>query len=120
MKYSCDIEGLEHNYIELSDVWSRKQATEFLTADSDKYLALLKAKIIALSLDCVEGPPVTSAEDLTDDALDDLDMRVFHWLKIIPRGHVQNVLNLGEASGRRSYVTVGETAARMNASPLLN
>lgn len=117
MKYTCDIEGLEHNFVELSDVWSRKQAVAFLSADSDEYLNLLKAKIVAMSLDCVDGEPITDASALTNNALDDIDMRVFHWLKIIPRGHVQNILNLGEASGRRSYVAVGEKAAQVRTSP---
>jgi hypothetical protein len=117
MRYSCDIEGLEHNYIELSDVWSKKQIEAFLDADIEANLVLLRPKIVSLSLARVDGEPITSADQVTNDSLEEIDFRVFHWFKVALVVHVTSMKKLGEASGWRLIAIVGETATRTKTSP---
>ncbi len=117
MKYDCDIPGLEHNFIELRDDWSRGQVREFWTAKGEEYIALIAKKITAAHLDVPDGEPLTSGEQLTVDALDTVDSRVFQWFMVVPVAHVQALGDMGEAARRRLLSSTGESTAPTTDSP---
>ncbi len=117
MKYDCDIPGLEHNFIELRDDWSRGQVREFWTAKGEDYFALIAKKTTAVHLDVPDGEPVTDPTQLTVAALDAIDSRVFQWFMAVPVAHVQALGDMGEAARRRLLDSKGESTAPTTDSP---
>lgn len=120
MRYTCDVEGCAGNFIELSDAWSRREQLDFWSMsaeDGAKYGALIRRKIIAIHLACIDAPDITTAEQFTETALETVDLRVFEWLRNVPIAHVISLGKLGEASGLRLYASSGESAALPNGSP---
>lgn len=117
MKYQCDIPGLEHNFIELRDDWSRGQVREFWTAKGEEYFALVAKKTTACHLDVPDGEPITSVEQFTLDAIDTIDSRVFQWFMMVPSAHINALGEMGEAARRRLLSSTGESTAPTTDSP---
>lgn len=120
MRYECDIAGLESDYIELSDSWSRAEVRAFwamTSRDGADYGALMRRKLIALHLTCVDAEPLTTVEQFTEDNLEMLDMRAFQWLSFVPVAHVTRLGTLGETTRLRLFGNAGESAAQVNNSP---
>ena len=117
MKYFCDIPGLEHNFVEFSDSWSRGQRKALRQLNGDAWLALLGGKITAMYLDCPGGEPMTTLEGVTNETFEAVDMRVWDWFMFVPTAHFLYLDNLGEASGRRLFAMNGDSAARPITSP---
>jgi hypothetical protein len=112
--YKCDIPGLEDNFIELSDSWSRKEVRSFWELKDDVYLALLQSKLIACHLARPGDTPITEPVAFTAEVLDTLDWRIVRWASTVPVAHVQALGELGEALGRRLF---GSTAEPVHDAP---
>lgn len=105
MKYCCDIEGLEDNFIEMSDSWSRKEVRVLWDLQGAEYMALLQSKLISCRLTRPGDEPLTEPTAFLEEVADTLDWRIWRWLSSVPTKHVQSVGELGEASGRRLFVS---------------
>lgn len=124
MIYKIDEPELEHNFVEFSDSWSRKQTraawaafdalpTSIADADaqakaeeaSAKLLNALRPKIVALHLDCEGADPITTPADLTLERLEDMDERVYRWWINVWMVHLGALTRMGNALGRRLYAT---------------
>ena len=70
MRFTCTIEGLEANWIEFSDVWTRREGEEMYGKDDtalfDKFLRL---KCTACHIQQVEGPAITDPTTLTWESM---------------------------------------------------
>lgn len=120
MRYICDIPGLESDYVELSDAWSRaevRQFWKFQGEDADAFMALIQRKIVAMHLSLVDAEPLTTADQFTSDNLDLLDYRAFEWLRWVPLTHVRRLGELGEAARLRLFENTGESATPVTPSP---
>lgn len=109
-KYTCDIEGLENCFIEMSDRWSVDEALRFWdeTQPIEEFHALVCKKTVALHLECVDAPPITEPVALTREIVGAMDRRLLEWARGVPAKHMREIANLGEASRLRLY---GITAA---------
>lgn len=104
-KYTCDLPGLEDNFVEFSDSWSRKQLREFLELRGEDYVNLVFSKLTACYLVCPDAEPITEPVKLDDETLDAVDMRLVGWLKDVPVRHVVNLQDVGEALRLRLFVS---------------
>ena len=105
-KYTCDIPGLEDNFIELSDSWSRREVRDFYQFKDTEYLALLQSKLVACHLARPGAEPLTEPVAFDADVMDTLDMRIVHWVAGVPVAHVAGLGNLGEAPWARLFVSI--------------
>jgi hypothetical protein len=105
MRYECEDEAFAGDFVELSDSWSRAQTRAIWAAGEDEaiFLDLLRPKIIALHLTCVDAPPITHADALTVERTDDMDLRLYQWFANVWWVHLRDLANLGNALGRRLY-----------------
>lgn len=110
MRLQCDIPGLEHNFIEFSDAWSRAERVQF-GQFGDGWLALIASKTVAVHMDRPGKEPLTTLDNVTDEILDEVDWRVYRWFTFTPRAHIEGLDNLGEASRRRLLSKNGELSA---------
>jgi len=110
MRYTCDIPGFEDCYIEFSDAWSRREFREFFKdtktdEDKESWLALVRHKIDVLHIKLMRGHAIDTPSEFTDDALDDMDVRLFKWLMSAILKAPSDISDLGKAAGRRLWGT---------------
>lgn len=111
MRYTCDIEGLEHAFVEFSDAWTRGEYRALgSTDDGDAWLALLRSKIVAVCLPCLKGDDIDDPTQLTEEDFDRVDIRAFQWFSNMPWLFRAEIANQGEVLRRRLY---GITAAAL-------
>lgn len=113
--YQCDIPGLEDNFIELSDFWSRREVRDFYTFKDESYLALLQSKLIACRLSRPGALPLTEPVAFDADMMDALDMRIVYWVATVPVAHVAGLGNLGNALARRLSASIGTNSNQASA-----
>lgn len=80
MRMQCRVEGLEHNYIDVSDVWTRRDLRRLAEADGDEWVDIAREKLVTCHIDVVGGAAIEQPADLTIDALDSMDLRIVGWL----------------------------------------
>jgi len=117
MRYCCDLPGFEDNFIELSDVWSRKQVKSFWQFEGEAYMALLKTKVVSCNLACPDGPPITEAFLFTEEGLEQVDFRIYHWVVNVPVKHVSELGTLSLACGRRLFASTEDSSAPPSDDP---
>lgn len=112
MRYTCDIQGLENCFVELSDRWSVDEALRFWdeTQPLADFHALICKKTIALHLECVDADPITGPVALTKEVIGAMDRRLLEWVRGVPHKHMREIADLGNASRLRLY---GITAANL-------
>jgi len=111
MRYECDVEGFEGNFVNFSDSWTRKEIREFWDKSSDnttadEFMKLVSSKVKGLHLDVVYGDQITEPVQLTEDALDRIDNRLFRWITFVIIDAAHEVVKLGNAVGERLWATV--------------
>ncbi len=105
----CDTPGLEANWVEVDEVWTRKELQAFVTLEGDEYWELWARKVVACHIELPSGEVITAPERVRT-ALDDLDLRLLRWLSTAVLTATQYLLNLGEGSARLSLNGVGVAA----------
>ena len=119
MKFTCNLEGFEGNWIEFSDVWTKREGDELFTLPEreafDKYMAL---KATACHIEQGDQEPITNPAKLTYDAFDDIDARLFGFVARALFNAYQEMQRLGNASARLSSNTIAMIAALKNHQPL--
>lgn len=106
MRYECEDEAFAGDFVELSDSWSRAQTRAIWAQqmqDEALFLDLLRPKIIALHLTCVDAPPIQTPADLIPERTDAMDMRLYRWFANVWWVHLRDLANLGEVLGARLY-----------------
>ncbi len=112
LRYYCDIPGLEDNWVEVSEVWTLREVRAMLAATGDEYYDLLHGKIEACHIERLGGEAITDPADITDEALEDVDLRLVDFLGgALPRA-VEHLRSLGPTSGRLQSNGAGKAAAR--------
>lgn len=128
MRYEPDDPTLAGNFIEFSDSWSRAQvraawatipdANTAQAADTEgRLLDCLRPKIVTLHLDCVDTAPITDPADLTTERTDEIDERLYKWFAYVWMKHLGELSKLGEAVGRRLWLTSATSSSNGATKP---
>lgn len=118
MRLQCNIEGFEHCFVELSDRWTRKELRDFYTTRVEDAAGLIQKKIVAIRIDCADGEHITSAEQLTEARLEQVDVQVYNWLPGAIMMGLRELENLGFRKGLGRSNTTGATSTQATVSPM--
>lgn len=99
----------EGAYVEYSDAWSVGQRNRFWADKDEPFLALLRSKTVAIYLPAEEGEAITTADDITADDMDRLDLRLYEWFRGTWLTCLLDIGKLGEALRRSLFVGYDET-----------
>lgn len=117
MRYTCDDPAFAGDFVEFSDSWSRAQvraawaawaaipsradgiSEEEVAAGEEGLLAVLRPKIVAMHLTCVDAEPLTKAADLTPERTEEMDTRLYAWFVNVWIKHLNDLAELGNALG---------------------
>lgn len=105
-RYTPDDPAFAGDFIEFSDSWSRAQvraawgavpdsATE--GTDDGPLLTVLRPKIVALRLTCVDAEPITQPAQLTPERSAEMDTRLYAWFASVWLVHLRSLADLGNA-----------------------
>lgn len=115
IRVECATPGLEANWIEVDEVWTRKELQAFVSLQGEAYWALWGRKVTACHVELAEGG-VVDEPAAVGLVLDDLDIRLLRWLASAVLTATNHLLSLGEASALLSLDGVG-AAAQMTTAP---
>jgi len=102
LKYHCEIEGLEANYVEVVEIWTRAELRDLVEADESNMLGWLQLKIEGCRLETVAGRIVEKGSEINEDLLDELDLRLLQFLGTVLLQAGVYLRSLGNLSGRLS------------------
>ena len=117
MRLQCNIEGFEQCYIELSDRWTRRELRDFFTTRVDDAAGLIQKKITAIYIECADGQPITTADQLTEERLEQVDVQVYNWLPGAIMTGLRELENLGFRKGLGRSSTTGDSSTQKIPSP---
>ena len=108
MRYTCDLPGFEDNYIEVSDRWTRGQASRVLSVQGDEYFKLISIKLTAVHLsrsgeDGTPIDPIDKPSDFSETAIEGVDYMVWRWFATAIVKGVSDLYSLGEANASRWF-----------------
>jgi len=107
IRIECSIEDFGDTWVEVSDKWTRREYRDMLDAEGDAWLDLFHAKVEACHIQ-TDGEPITDPQELTEDMLDDVDMRVLGFLGGLFIDAAQALRSLGFMSGHVSSNGTGK------------
>lgn len=112
IRMECSSPGLEGNWLEVSEVWSRRELRDLVTVKGEPFVALWERKVTACNLVTVAGAVITDPRQVygPDGCRDDLDLRLDSFLTSAVLDATGYLLTLGEVSKRLLYAGV-EVAA---------
>ncbi len=117
MRLQCNIEGFEQCYIELSDRWTRRELRDFYTTRVDDAAGLIQKKITAIHIECADGEHITTADQLTEERLEQVDVQVYNWLPGAIMMGLRELENLGFRKGLGRSSTIGDSSTLKTPSP---
>ena len=101
MRLYCDIDGLDKNWIEISDAWTRREYKDMVDAESAEFFDILHAKATACHIE-TSGGVIEDPADITEDSIDDVDMRLVGFIGSVLVSACVRLRSLGNASARAS------------------
>lgn len=113
IRVECSTPGLEGNWIEVDDIWTRKELQAFVSLQSEAYWTLWGRKVTGCHIELPDGGVVTEPATV-GLVLDDLDIRLLRWLSNAVLTATRYLLNLGEGSARLSLNGVGVAVPMTN------
>lgn len=116
IRVECSTPGLEENWIEVAEVWTRKELSEFLTLRGDPFTALFARKVTACHLVTADGTVITDPAAALA-ARDDFDLRLVRFPTAAVLEATDHLLSLGEANKQLSSAGAG-VAARTTPAPV--
>jgi len=102
MRYYCDMDGLGDNWIEVSPSWTRREVREMHEAEGPEFMDIWRRKVTACHLEKQDGEPITDPSIVTEDVLDDLDLRLLGFVGGVLSQATLDLRTLGNVSGRLS------------------
>lgn len=104
IKFFCDIEGLQENWIGMSESWTGKEAKaaeESMNGGWNEYLSFLSTKVDDCNI--VAGDVIiTDFKDINDITMDLLDVRLSGFIGGILQQTILRLRALGNAAARVS------------------
>jgi hypothetical protein len=109
-RYTCNIEGLDGNWVEVSDHWTRREVAEYMTTTTpEDEFTWLRRKVVAIRLEVGETL-IVSPDELKVAAFDDADLRLWGFVCGVLGLSIRDLRALGNASGRLRLPSVAVTA----------
>lgn len=113
VKIVCDVDGYEANYVEFNPRWTRADTKRLDTVDDDDFFDLLRAKLAGCHLEIYDADgdvidTIESPDEMTEEALDELEEIVVGWLGGTLHTFIGNRRMLGRFSARVSSSTNGK------------
>jgi len=103
MRFTLAVDGLEANWIEFKDFWTRREGKElYELGEAEAFNKFVACKCLACHLEDTAGQVIDEPAKLTYDALDDADARVFGFVVRSLYQSYREQVNLGNASARAS------------------
>lgn len=115
VKVECSTPGLEANWIEVSDVWSRGELRDYTSLKGDQFIELWRRKVTGVNLATVTGEVIDDPA-VVHDKLDDLDLRLIGFITAALLEATSYLLVLGEVNRRLSFA--GTEAAKDQQVPV--
>ncbi len=102
IRIECTAPGLEENWLEVTEAWSRRELRDFVTLSGPPFIALWERKVTACNLAPVTGEPITDPRLVfgPDGRRDDLDVRLNDFLTGAVLDATGYLLTLGELPKR--------------------
>lgn len=99
-RYYCDIDGLTDNWVDVSEVWTRREFDQvFESAYAESWQEWVGRKVVACNIRAGDGV-ITDPALLTDEVLADADLRLWGFLGGVLIRAAVDLRNLGNVSGR--------------------
>ena len=111
LRYHCGLQGLEQNWVDVSEVWTRREIVELFENSKDPAMAEIywHKKILACHFERIVGPAIDDPALLLSDLVDDeVDVRLWDFLSSVLFMACTAVRSLGPYSGRLSSDTSGK------------
>jgi len=81
MRIELGIDSVGENWLEVDERWTRRETKQMDAASVEEIFTVwFPKKVLGLCLTKADGVQITRVEDLTLDALDDFDQRVYGFL----------------------------------------
>ncbi len=110
VRVECSTPGLEANWVEFSDVWTRRDLREYFAIKGEGFRRLWLRKVTAIHLVTPDGEEITDPTQV-HERLDDLDLRMISFPFDAGVDAIAHLLTLGERARRLS--SGGDVAAPM-------
>jgi hypothetical protein len=101
MRLYCDIEGLQDNWVDVADAWTRKEFRQMVESDGADFLEMFHAKVTGCHIESGDES-IDDPAGITEDALDDIDMRLVGFLGSVLVTACVGLRSLGNVSARMS------------------
>ena len=108
IRVECSTPGLEANWVEVDEAWTRSELREYTTRNGDPFIALWRQKVTACNFVTAAGETITDPKEV-HERIDDLDLRLIGFITGAPLEATQYLLTLGEMNRRLS--SAGSVAA---------
>lgn len=115
VRVECTTPGLDMCWIQVVDVWTRKELQEYATAKGEPFVALWQRKVEAVHLVTVAGDVITEPTEV-HTRLDELDLRLISFVTSAVLEATDYLLGLGEVNKRLSFAG-GEAARTKTKTP---
>jgi len=104
LRYECGIEELSANWVEVSEIWTRREMVELTETQAIEVIeAFWRKKIVACHIVTIDGDAVTDPALLTAELADEsLDARLCDFLGYVLMQACAHIRSLGPLSGRLS------------------
>ena len=109
IRINCSAEGFDDNWVEYSASWTRGETRRLDEAgDEETILAIIAAKIVRCHIVTADGGVLESSDDLTMDAVGEMDETLAAWLVRSLYEMVARKRVLGNVSASVSSATNGK------------
>jgi hypothetical protein len=102
IRIECAAPGFERNWVEMPDVWTRRDTVEMNAAQGEAFWELLRRRMVACHLEMATGDVIDTPAGVTVDAIQDADELLLAWLGNTMPIALARRRALGEASARVS------------------
>ena len=104
MRLECTVAGLEGNWLEIQDRWTRREARALFDAlTADEWMPLLQGKVSACHLVNEDGDVLSDPASMTAEWLEGCDVALVQFLGSALPTAVRERQNLGNFTARLSW-----------------
>ncbi|MFZ1755037.1 MAG: hypothetical protein WBO46_14950 [Caldilineaceae bacterium] len=100
VRFAVDIEGLEEDWVEVSESWTRAEVRGVNEAEEAALLGYLQRKLTACHLTRPGQEPLTDPALLDEERMDELDLRLIDFLGTVLIQAAVHLRSLGPLAGR--------------------
>lgn len=100
VRFAVTVPGLESDWVEVSEVWTRREVKAVLEADEQALVGFLQTKLTGCHLTRPGADPLEEPGQIDADSLDELDLRLVDFLGTVLVQATAHLRSLGPLAGR--------------------